>query len=78
MTTPTQLHDPVHALHLLAWIDRHQPIAVAIDTLSKSMGPGTDENNNSDMTAVLTVVDQIKALGVTVVLIHVRPAARTP
>jgi hypothetical protein len=42
------------------------------------MGPGTDENNNSDMTAVLTVVDQIKALGVTVVLIHVRPAARTP
>jgi hypothetical protein len=70
MTTPTQLHDPVQALYLLAWIERHQPIAVAIDTLSKSMGPGTDENNNSDMTAVLTVVDQIKALGVTVVLIH--------
>jgi len=70
MTTPAQLHDPVQALYLLGWIDIHRPIAVAIDTLSKSMGPGTDENNNSDMTAVLTVVDQIKALGVTVVLIH--------
>jgi RecA-family ATPase len=70
MITPTQLHDPGHALNLLAWIELHQPIAVAIDTLSKSMGPGTDENSNSDMTTVLTVVDQIKALGVTVVLIH--------
>jgi hypothetical protein len=70
MITPTQLHDPGHALNLLAWIDLHQPIAVAIDTLSKSMGPGTDENSNSDITTVLTVVDQIKARGVTVVLIH--------
>jgi RecA-family ATPase len=70
MTTPAQLHDPVQALYLLAWIELHQPIAVAIDTLSKSMGPGTDENSNSDMTTMLTVVDQIKALGVTTVLIH--------
>jgi hypothetical protein len=70
MTTPTQLHDPGHAVHLLAWIERHRPIAVAIDTLSKSMGPGTDENANSDMTTALTVVDRIKALGVTALLIH--------
>jgi hypothetical protein len=70
MTAPAQLHDPANALQLLAWIERHQPIAVAIDTLFMSMGPGTDENSNSDMTAALTVADQIKALGVTVVLIH--------
>jgi len=70
MITPTRLHDPGHSLNLLAWIELHQPIAVAIDTLSKSMGPGTDENSNSDITTVLTAVDQIKALGVTVVLIH--------
>jgi len=70
MTTPAQLHDPVQALHLLAWIERHQPIAVAIDTLSKSMGPGTEENSNSDITVALGVADQIKALGITAVLIH--------
>ena len=70
MTAPARLHDPEHVLQLLAWVDRHQPIAVAIDTLSKSMGAGTDENSNSDMTVALTVADQIKALGVTVVLIH--------
>jgi hypothetical protein len=60
MTTPAQLHDPLQALYLLAWIELHQPIAVAIDTLSKSMGPGTDENSNSDMTAVHQPGDEIR------------------
>jgi hypothetical protein len=70
MTTPPALHDPAQALKLLAWIETHQPVAVAIDTLSKSMGPGTDENSNSDLSVVLGVADKIKAMGVTVVLIH--------
>ena len=71
MTTPAQLNDPEQVMQLMLWIAWHEPVAVAIDTLSKSMGPGTDENSNSDMTAVLSAaVDQMKALGITVVLIH--------
>ena len=70
MTSPAQLHDPEQVMQLMLWIAWHQPIAVAIDTFSKSMGPGTDENSNSDITTVLTAVDQIKAGGITVVLIH--------
>jgi AAA domain len=70
MTTPARLNSADAMAELMLWIELHEPIAVAIDTLSKSMGAGTDENSNSDMSAALTVVDRIKAQGITVVLIH--------
>jgi hypothetical protein len=70
MTVPAQLSDEAHVIQLMGWIARHKPIAVAIDTFSKSMGRGVDENSNSDISAILTVVDQIKAKGITVILIH--------
>jgi RecA-family ATPase len=70
MPTPARLNDAETMAELLLWVTWHEPIAVAIDTLSKSMGAGSDENDNSDMSAALTVVDRIKAQGITVVLIH--------
>jgi hypothetical protein len=70
MTSPARLNSAESMADLMLWIELHEPIAVAIDTLSKSMGAGTDENSNSDMSAALTVVDRIKAQGITVVLIH--------
>jgi hypothetical protein len=70
MTAPATLNDLVSMLELRRWMDRHHPVAAVIDTLSKCMGAGTDENSNSDMSTALTVVDRMKALGVTVVLIH--------
>jgi hypothetical protein len=70
MRTPARLNSAESMAGLMLWIELHEPIAVAIDTLSKSMGVGTDENSNSDMSAALTVVDRIKAQGITVVLIH--------
>jgi hypothetical protein len=70
MTSPARLNSADSMMELMLWIELHEPIAVAIDTLSKSMGAGTDENSNSDMSAALTVVDRIKAQGITVVLIH--------
>jgi len=70
MTSPTRLKDGDHMDQIMRWVNCHKPIAVVIDTLSKSMGPGTDENSNSDLTVVLIAVDRIKASGAAVFLLH--------
>jgi AAA domain-containing protein len=70
MTEPARLSEPEHMDKLLHWVEVYRPIAVAIDTFSKSMGGNTDENSNSDITLVLGGADRIKAQGVTVFMVH--------